>query len=407
MFQIRSWPETILHIDGDAFFASVTQAVNPQLRNKPIVTGQERGIATAISYEAKKYGVKRGMRYSEIKRICPSCIFVDSDYELYTLFSHRMFEIIRQFSFAVEEYSIDEGFIDLKGLRKPLNMSYEQIGKKIKDTVESNLGITVSVGISLTKSLAKIASNFHKPSGLTVIDGHSIEEFLKKISIRNVWGIGEQTSALLNKFNIYTAYEFVTLPEQFILKHLSKPFFEIWQELHGKKIFELSFEKKITYQSISKTQTFHPPSSNKDILWSRLLQHVEDAFTKARSFHYRVGRLSIFLKTQDFIYHTIEIKLANKTSYPLLIRKQLEEGFEHINHKGLLYRTTGCTITDLEQNTATQQNLFQNVQLEEKIKKIYPLIDAKKVDFGTSLFDKTTVDERRPKIKPSIPFISL
>ena len=131
MLQIRPWPETILHIDGDAFFASVTQAVNPQLKNKPVVTGKERGIATAISYEAKKYGVHRGMRYGEIKKVCPNCIFIDSDYELYALFSHRMFEIIRQFSFVVEEYSIDEGFVDLKGLRKPLNMSYEEIGKKM------------------------------------------------------------------------------------------------------------------------------------------------------------------------------------------------------------------------------------------------------------------------------------
>lgn len=407
MFSIHSWPETILHIDGDAFFASVAQAVNPKLKGKPVVTGHDRGIATAISYEAKKYGITRGMRFFEIRKLCPECAFIESDYELYALFSHRMFEILRQFSFEVEEYSIDEGFMGLKGLRRPLNMTYEEMGRKIKDTVESNLGITVSIGISLTKSLAKIASNFRKPSGLTVIDGRSIETFLKQVPVKDIWGIGEQTSSYLKKLNIYTAYQFVMLSEDFIHKNLSKPFFEIWQELRGKKIFELSLEKKTTYQSISKTQTFHPPTNDKDILWSRLLQHIEEAFTKARSFHYRVGRLSLFLKTQEFMYHSIEIKLQSKTSYPYLVRKQLEGGFEHIYHKGVPYRTTGCTITDLEQNTATQQTLFQNASLEEKIKKIYPLIDAKKVDFGTYLFDKEEIEEKKIKIKPSLSFISL
>lgn len=407
MFSIHSWPETILHIDGDAFFASVVQAVNPRLKGKPVVTGQERGIATAISYEAKKQGIQRGMRFFEMKKLCPECVFIDSDYELYSLYSQRMFEILRQFSFCIEEYSIDEGFMDLKGLRRPLNMTYEQMGKKIKDTIESNLDITVSVGISLTKSLAKIASNFRKPSGLTVIDGRSIETFLKQVPVRDIWGIGEQTSSYLKKLNIHTAYQFVMLSEDFIHKNLSKPFFEIWQELRGKKIFELDLEKKTTYQSISKTQTFHPPTNDKDVLRSRLLQHVEEAFTKARSFHYRVGKLSLFLKTQEFMYHSIELKLPNKTSYPYLVRKQLEEGFEHIYHKGVLYRTTGCTITDLEQNTATQQTLFQDSLYEDKIKKIYPLIEAKKVDFGTRLFDKTANTEGKIKVKPSLPFLEL
>ena len=390
MFQIRAWPETILHIDGDAFFASVAQAVNPKLKGKPVVTGHERGIATAISYEAKKYGITRGMRFFEIRKLCPECAFIKSDYELYALFSHRMFEILRQFSFEVEEYSIDEGFMGLKGLRRPLNMTYEEMGKKIKDTVESNLGITVSIGISLTKSLAKIASNFHKPSGLTVIDGRSIETFLKQVPVKDIWGIGEQTSSYLKKLNIHTAYQFVMLSENFIHKNLSKPFFEIWQELRGKKIFELDLEKKTTYQSISKTETFHPPTNNRDILWSRLLKHVEDAFSKARSFHYQVGKISLFLKTQEFKCHAIDLKLVNKTSFPYLIRRQLEEGFERIYQVGVLYRTTGCSINDLAQNTITQQTLFQNDKLEERMKKIYPFIDAKKIDFGSRLFDRDT-----------------
>ncbi len=162
MFLVSSWPQAILHLDADAFFASVIQAVNPSLKGKPVVVGKERGIVTACSYQAKKIGVERGMRIIEVKKRFPSVTIVNSDYELYQIFSWRMFDLICQFSPFVEEYSIDEAFVDLKGLRRPLNMSYEKIALMIKKTIESKLGITVSVGLSVSKSLAKLASSFSK-----------------------------------------------------------------------------------------------------------------------------------------------------------------------------------------------------------------------------------------------------
>ena len=127
MLQIYFWPNVILHLDGDAFFSSVFQAVNPNLKGKPVVTGSERGLATAVSYEARKYGVKRGMLTWQIKKICPQCVILESDYELYSLFSHKMFGILRTFTPTVEEYSVDEAFADIKGLRRPLSMSYLEI----------------------------------------------------------------------------------------------------------------------------------------------------------------------------------------------------------------------------------------------------------------------------------------
>jgi len=216
----------MMHIDGDAFFASVIQATYPRLRGKPVVAGQERGIATAVSYEARKLGVKRGMRMFEIKRICPSCVIHSSDYELYGLFSKRMFAIIRETCREVEEYSIDEGFADLSGLRGIFHMTYGQIGTKIQKEILLRLGIGVSVGISLTKSLAKIASNYQKPMGVTVIDGISIPAYLAKVSVKDIWGIGMQTTAYLHRYGIRTALAFATKDEWFVRRHLSKPYFE-------------------------------------------------------------------------------------------------------------------------------------------------------------------------------------
>lgn len=406
MFQVRSWPNVILHCDGDAFFASVIQATHPSLKGKPVVTGQERGIATAVSYEAKKYGITRAMRISEIKKLCPKCIIVDSDYELYDLFSQRIFTIMRSFTPYVETYSIDEGFADLKGLRRPLNMSYEEIGRAIKAKIESSLGISISVGISLTKSLAKLASSFHKPSGFKIVDGPSIESMLEKIPVHDVWGIGYNTSAYLNKLGIFTALQFALQSQKFISRNLTKPFFEIWQELRGNKVYELNPSEKKSYQSITRSQTFYPPTNNIDILWARLFHHIEDAFYTARNCHYQVKNLLIFLKTQEFRYHVSEIKFEEPIAYPFVARERIKKAFYALHHKNVSYRSTGCTITRLQENTITQPGLFtQQDKLQEKAKKIYPLYEEKKVDFGSMFFDRPYIEEKKER-KLNLPVIS-
>ncbi|MBM3208961.1 DNA polymerase IV [Candidatus Shapirobacteria bacterium] len=407
MFQIHSWPNVILHLDGDAFFASVMQATNPELKGKPVVTGCERGIATAVSYEAKRLGVKRGMRIFEIKNICPRCLILTSDYEAYQLFSQKMFAILRSLTGEAEEYSIDEGFADLKGLRRPLNASYSKIGKMVKDKIESSLGITVSVGISVTKSLAKLASSANKPSGLTIVDGRSLEKLLEPIPVREIWGVGENTAAYLNKLGIQTALEFASQKEDFIKKNFSKPYFEIWQELRGEKVYELNCGRKAAYKSMMKSQTFSPPTSDAGVLWAKLSDQIEKAFEKARRFNYRVGEVNIFLKTQDFNYHATKIKLPQASAYPLLIRTELKEGFTKIYRQNILYRATGCYLGELKENKSFQTSLFGNQQFaEEKAKKIYALYEEKKVDFGARLFDKAAMVKERSSKRFGLPFLS-
>lgn len=150
LITIHSWPRAILHIDADAFFASCEQAIHPELKGKPVVTGKERGIVAAASYEAKAMGVERGMRLVEVKKRFPGVILLPSDYETYSLFSIRMFEILRRFSPDVEEYSIDEAFADLTGLRRTFHGSYESIAAKIQQAISGELGISISAGISLS-----------------------------------------------------------------------------------------------------------------------------------------------------------------------------------------------------------------------------------------------------------------
>ena len=149
-----------------------------------------------------------------------------------------MFEIVRRFSPDVEEYSIDEAFVDLTGLRRKFHGSYGDIAAKIQETIERELGITVSIGVSLSKVLAKVGSKWNKPKGITLIPGRDIHRYLAKLPVGDVWGIGPNTKEFLRKMMVTTALDFARKDEGFIRKHLAKPQLEIWNELNGTAVVE-------------------------------------------------------------------------------------------------------------------------------------------------------------------------
>ena len=379
---IRSWPQAILHMDADAFFASCEQAIHPELRGKPVITGKERGIVAAASYEAKARGVKRGMGYIDVKKLCPEAIIVPSDYETYSLFSVRMFEILRRFSPDVEEYSIDEAFVDLTGLRRSFHCSYGMIAAQIQETVEKELGITVSAGVSLSKVLAKIGSKHNKPHGLTVIPGRDIHLYLEKLPVEKIWGIGPNTSAFLNKLGIRTALEFTRRDEEFIKKHLSKPYWEIWCELNGMSVYPVMTESKGSYQSISKTKTFTPPSTDRTFVFAQLSKNLENACIKARRHKLAATRLIIFLRKKDFRDIGVELKLSHPTAYPAELFEALKEGFDQIYQSIIPYRLTGVVLSGLTPEDRVQFTLFDDTARIEKIAKIYHSVDALSTRFG-------------------------
>lgn len=382
MFSIQSFPKAILHIDANAFFASCEIAVNPTLRGKPVVTGKERGIASAMSYEAKAMGVTRGMRISEIKKICPDAIILPSDYETYSLFSTRMFAIVRRHTSQIEEYSIDECFADITGLRQPLRLSYEEIARKIKNELQNELGMTFSIGIAPTKVLAKLGSNWVKPDGLTIIPGWAIEEYLAKTPIGKIWGIGPQTSAYLTQLHITTALDFAQKNESWVTAHVSKPYREIWRELRGESVYSLQTEHKSDYKSISKTRTFTPPSRNPEYIFAQLSKNIENACIKARRHKLLARKIFFSLKTHDFKYHGVEIKLSHPVAVPEEIIPIVREKFNQIFQQNTLYRASGITLMELKPNEQIQLDLFGASERINTITKIYDSLDLLSARYG-------------------------
>lgn len=369
------FPKAILHIDGDSFFASCEVAKNPKLRGKVVITGLERGIVSSMSYEAKRMGITRAMRLFEVRKICPEAVILPSDYETYSLFSVRMYDIVRRYTPEVEEYSIDECFADLTGLRRPLNMSYEEMAERIKKELDNELGITFSIGLAPTKVLAKIGSKFKKPSGLTVIKGRDVHLFLKETPVGKVWGIGPQTSSYMNKLGIRTALDFAQKNKDWVMEKFTKPHFETWRELRGESVFGLSVGKKNDYKSISKTKTFTPPSGDREFVFSQLSKNVENACIKLRRHKLSAKRIFFFIKTQTYRYRGAEIRLSDATVSPNEILDAIGNYFGGVYQPETLFRSTGVILSDLETIKDRQLDLFGKVAVLEKFSKIFSSMD--------------------------------
>lgn len=392
----------IIHVDGDAFFASCEQALHPEYKHKPVITGLERGIVSAASYEAKKFGIKRGVPLWEVKKLCPQAIIVPSDYENYSLFSKRMFAIIRRYTSEVEEYGIDEAFADLTGLDTTFKKSYPALAHAIKCEIERELNITVSIGLSVSKVLAKIGSKFNKPSGFVVISKNHIAEYTRRTPCSTVWGIGPSTTTLLKKHSITTAYQLAQRSEQWIKQHLAKPYQEIWHELNGRSVLAVHHQPKTSYQSMSKTKTFTPASTHREYVLAQLSKNVENVCIKARRYMLGAQDIAIFLKTQGFRYHSIQARLNRVTAFPTDLVPIIHELFNTIFQATVPYRATGITLYNLRSLETVQLNLFESPLRIEQQSRIYRSVDALSqkygkhtVFLGSSMLAHTTPDTRQ------------
>lgn len=372
----------IIHIDGDAFFASCEQARNTALKGKPVITGKERGIASSMSYEAKRKGVTRGMRLFEILQACPDAIIVPSDYELYSLISQRFMAIVRRYTSVVEEYSIDECFADITGMDKPLNMSYEEIARRIQSDLVRELDCSFSIGLAMTKVLAKVGSKWEKPNGFTMILQHTIPRFLAELPVESVWGIGGQTAGLLQRHGIFTALDFINAREGWARDTLTKPFVELWHELNGQSVLAIDCEEKRPKDSIQKVKTFTPPSDKRTYIFSQLSRNIENACIRARRHGLAAREVMFFLRTQDFRHFGVRAGLFKATALPNKIINALDGMFGELFRSRHLYRATGVVLSKLTDEAPAQLDLFGEHLSADKMTRLFESVDALDSKFG-------------------------
>lgn len=378
------FPRAILHVDGDGFFAGCEIAKNPSLRGKSVVVGRERGMVIAMNYIAKAQGIKRGMTIREARACAPQTVFCDADHASYELFNERMNNIIERYTPHIERYSVDESFADITGLTLSLKMSYREMATDLKETLKRELGMTFSVGVAPTKVLAKIASNFKKPDGLTVIPASEIAKFLATFPIEKVWGIGRQTANHMNTLGISTALQFAERSGGFVTDTFAKPQHELWLELRGESALTLNTGKRAPYKSLMRTRTF-TPTHKKDFLLAELSRHIEVVCARAREHHLSGQMVNFFLKTQEFRYHGLSVKLARHTNIPHELIAVLHARLDDIYQEDTLYRAAGVTLSELRDASTTQLDLFDTTLRIEGLERVYEHIDELNTRFGKTV----------------------
>jgi DNA polymerase-4 len=213
----------IIHIDMDAFFASVEQRDFPELRGLPVAVGGggPRGVVAAASYEARKFGVRSAMPGSVAKRLCPQLIFAKTRFEVYSAVSQQIREIFYRYTDLVEPLSLDEAYLDVTENKKD-QPSATKIAREIKEQIFQETGLTASAGVSFNKFLAKIASAYRKPDGLTVVTPEKAEALVETLPIEKFYGIGDVTAAKMHGLGIRTGFDLKQMPETELTRHFGK-----------------------------------------------------------------------------------------------------------------------------------------------------------------------------------------
>ncbi len=353
-------------VDCDSFFVSCEQALNPDLKGKPVcVLSNNDGCIVSRSKEAKKLGIKMGMPYFIAKKEYPKGIYLSGNHKVYKTFSRQIMGYLRTFSPDVEIYSIDEAFIDLTGTKKLHGKNYIEIAKDIRNIILEKTGIPVSIGISTSKTLAKLASDKAKNgTGIYVIGSKKIKKEMENTSIEDIWGIGKNITITLKKNGIIKCKDIVNMPDNALKKILGIRGIEIKHELLGESISIVSSEEK-SPKSIQNTSAFGIFTSDKEFIKKELNRHIHTACKRLRNKNGYCKTIGIMLRTKDFKVYTAKKTINSYTNFELEISKTATELLEKIFISDISYRATGIFLSDLNCNGNFQANLFEETKQTE------------------------------------------
>lgn len=351
-----------LHVDGDSFFVACELSLQPELKGKPVIVGADRGIAVAMSKEAKALGITRGMPVFKIKKLFPEVIILSHHFDLYQDIAKRLHEILSTYFIEVEIYSIDECF----ALVQPFEVKYyggeKKLMNQLKKEIEDKLRVTYSIGLARTKALSKLASKLEKPNGLVMLLTKEDEiNALKKTSINDIWGIGWRTAPRFRQLGLKTAYDFTQFSSAKVLRDFSEPVLVLQKEFKGEQILEV--ESNIDprdQKSIQSTATFRPASTDPKVISREISENAENACAEARELRLVSNKVSFFVKTSEFKYRFDEVKLEQFTADPGVILDAIEPKLPKLLKGKERIRSTGVVLHNLIRKEDVPLDLFGN-----------------------------------------------
>ncbi|ALG12864.1 DNA polymerase IV [Kibdelosporangium phytohabitans] len=299
------WPDDtgcpILHVDMDAFYASVEIRERPELKDKPVVVGGvgNRGVVSSANYIARKYGVRSAMPTSRARRLCPQAVYVSPTFGLYQEVSRGVLGIFRDITPLVEPLSLDEAFLDVSGALRRMGMSPGRIGQVIRDRVEAEHGITCSVGVAPTKFVAKLASGLCKPDGMLVVPKASVLEFLHPLPVSALWGVGRKTAERLADVGLERVADVAAAPLPRLRRIIGNALAEHLHPL-ARGFDDRAVEPESAEKSVGAEETFEVDHWDRELLKRELLRLSEKTASALRGRGLRGRTVSIKVRFSDF-----------------------------------------------------------------------------------------------------------
>lgn len=374
----------ILHVDMDAFYASVEERDRPELVGAPVIVGgtpEGRGVVAAANYVAREFGVHSAMPAAQAKRLCPHAVFLRPRMEHYAEVSAQIRTIFEHYTPLVEPLSLDEAFLDVTGSKSLYGPAFE-IAKAIKHEIRDSLSLVASVGVASNKFLAKIASDLEKPDGLVVVDPSHIQEFLDPLPVSRLWGVGKVTGKILEKLHIRTIGQLRQLTAESIHQHLGNNGNRLWELAHGIDARRVTPEQYA--KSISHEKTFAKDIDDISVLRAWLLELCEQVACRLRRQGLKARTVQIKVRFDDFHTITRVHSLAAPTNVTLeLWQAGMSLLDERLPSKTLRIRLLGMGVSNFAQRAQTQLDLFAD-ETHERNSRLDEIADNIKDKFGAA-----------------------
>lgn len=390
----KSWKHSdkeriVLHIDMNAFFASVEQAHRPYLKGKPVLISADpygtpkgaRSVAATASYEARAFGVKTGMPLYQAKELCPHAVVVEGDARKYTGISLRFLEILKKFTDLVEPYSIDEAFIDITHTAHLFGGKIK-VAKEIKKLVKENLGITCSIGIAPNKLVAKIASDMEKPDGLVVIEKKDLPEAIWNLPVDAIPGVGKRRLLKLNLMGIYTIKDLALYPQENIRRAFGVIGEYLQNAAWGLDDNPVVPESEIGEpKSVSAASTFGTNTADTEKILAALFYLTEKAVLRLKKYGQKTRLIGVWLRYEDFTTEGKSLNLKYKANTFEEIYSCAKKIASNYLPPGKPVRLVGIYLGRLEKDSIKEIPLFKDDIRKKMIDDIIIRVNAK---FGSN-----------------------
>ena len=387
-------------VDCDSFFVSCEQKRNTNLKGQPVcVLSNNDGCVISRSKEAKKMGIRMGEPFFMAKKDHPKAIYITADHEYYKEVSNHIMSILKNFSPFVQIYSIDEAFIDLTGLTRLYKRNYYKLAKHLRSKILEEVDIPVSIGVSSTKILSKLASDKAKniSDGIYLIGKQKIKKELRHTNIEEIWGIGRRLTKNLKRHGVLTAEELVEKTDKWLDSKIGIHGIEMRHELLGEMVSTVTNEVKAP-KSIQNTRAFGMFTNDFNFIKNELNKHIHTSCRKLRKYETKCLQIGVMLRTKDFRVFYTKQDLITPTDFELEISNLAINLLKEIYNPNILYRSTGVILDKIGEQGTEQLSLYSDNTIETKKKNLAKCFDKLESKFGKNIVQTGfTIRNNNPK----------